>query len=68
MQESSSESMVIYAIVLSANSQTKKIVIQEGHLCKEGIDTGPKRSPTARQRALLHALKYTPFSKHVASY
>ena len=60
--------MVIYAMVLSANSQTKKIVIHEGHLCKEGIDTGPKRSPAARQRALLHPLKYAPFSKHVASY
>ena len=59
---------MIYAMVLSANSQTKKIVIYEGHLCKEGIDTGPKRSPAARQRALLHRLKYAPFSKHVASY
>ena len=68
MQESSSESMVIYAMMLSANSQTKKIVIHEGHLCKEGIDTCPKRSPVARQRALLRPLKYAPFSKHVASY
>ena len=59
---------MIYAMVLSANSQTKKIVIHEGHLCKEGIDTGPKWSPAARQRALLHRLKYAPFSKHVASY
>ena len=59
---------MIYAMVLSANSQTKKVVIHEGHLCKEGIDTGPKRSPAARQRALLHRLKYAPFSKHVASY
>ena len=60
--------MVIYAMVLSANSQTKKIVIHEGHLCKEGIDTGPKRSPAALQRALLHPLRYALFSKHVASY
>ena len=59
---------MIYAMVLSANSQTKKIVIHESHLCKEGIDTGPKRSPAARQRALLPPLKYAPFSKHVASY
>ena len=55
-------------MVLSANSQTKKIVIHEGHLCKEGIDTGPKRSPEARQRALLHPLRCALFSKHVASY